>query len=187
FSSLSVSPFIIILRFFPLSLPPSPTTALYTLSLHDALPIMDAVHDAHHARRAPVPTDGRLRSGARRRCRTLADLPLHHPAPPAPLHRARHSAGHDLHRAELRHGLHHDLQRTRHGDPALRHLPGVLRLPGLPSVLCRRRHRRRRLPPRRHHRSARGIHPAHGGELMSTPGVSPALGRAPETTANRVS
>src|SRR5699024_5403913 len=45
-------------------------------------------------------------------------------------------------------------------------------------------HRRRRLPHRRHLRPAHRIHPAQGGELMSSPGVSTTLGRPPGTTAN---
>ena len=59
------------------------------------------------------------RGGPDRRRQQLADLPLHDPAAPAPLPGAGRAARLDLHRAELRRGLHDHLRRPGHGQPAV--------------------------------------------------------------------
>ena len=59
----------------------------------------------------------------------VADLPLHDAPAPAPVPGARRLLGLDLHRADLRRGLHHHLRRPGHGQPAVHDLPDLLPAP----------------------------------------------------------
>src|SRR3954452_18219109 len=101
---------------------------------------VDAVHDADPAGRAAVPARRRARGRQDRPRRRDPDLPLHHAAAPAAVHRAVRAARHDLRGADLRRDLHDHPGRTRVGDeqPALRDLPD-----DVPQVRVRRGRRGR--------------------------------------------
>lgn len=87
---------------------------------------VDPVHDADPAggTTEPRPAADGSRAGGRRQ--RLADLPLSDAPAPAPLPRTGRAARLDLHRPELRRGLHDHVRRPGHGQPPLHRLPELL-------------------------------------------------------------
>ena len=81
---------------------------------------VDAVHDADPAGRAAVPARGRARGREDRPRRRPPDLPLHHAAAPAPVHRAVGAARLDLRRCR----------------PSTRSSPSPRAAPGRPPPTC---------------------------------------------------
>ena len=118
---------------------------------------VDAVHDADHPGRVAGPAARRHRGGPDRRLLGVADLPLHDLPAPAPVPGARRAARLDLHRAELRRRLHDHVRRSRHGQPAVHHLPDLLQREGVRTGVGRGRDRRHRHDHHRHVRPARRV------------------------------
>src|SRR4051794_4238322 len=130
---------------------------------------VDAVHDAHHARRPPEPAGRGSRGGEGRRREPVGDLPPAHAQPPPPLHRAWDPARDDLPHPGLRPGRRDDRGRIRLDELALLRLPALHRrwLGVRPGLLVQHR-RRHRLDHRRHGRAARAVAAAEGrGDRMS--------------------
>ncbi len=118
------------------------------------------------------------RGGPGRRRERLADLrPPDAPAP-APLPRTGRPAGLDLHRPELRRGLHDHVRRPGHRQPPLHRLPELLPGPRERPRLGRGRPGRHRLDRHRDLRPARGVVPVPRGGVPRM-SARPPLRRTP--------